>query len=384
MDGDKRLKSIYNLLIIALLLLAVAIRGGATFEWLKPNEAPLYTMTDVQTVFPKASGFDKESDNSLSVYDKDDRLLGYALVSSDFEVSDQGYGGAVPILIALNTDKIVTAVHLLKHNETGDFIKHLQKKGLLDSWNQLPLDTLLSSFEVDAVSGATKSSQAIIRTFRSTVNEHLNTASSGMNISVMRVLQLFAMLLLIAFSLLMMFRKRFRKLYIYYLGGVVLVMGLWLNKMLSLELLHVWLSSSLSWQSNWELIIILLLTLVLALRGYKNYYCTYLCPMGAVQILTARLSPFKKRALNLKVSVFNIRLIYLSLIAAGLIIGYSLPLAHLEPFMAFSYQVASVWLLAAAALIVILSLFFHRPWCQLCPTGCLLNTIPALHKKRKT
>ncbi|WP_439182845.1 FMN-binding protein [Carboxylicivirga taeanensis] len=384
MNGDKRQTSIYNVLIIGLLLLAVAIRGGATFEWLKPSEAPLYTLTDLQKVFPEATDYEKETDNSLSVYNRAEKLLGYVLVSSDFSVSYQGYGGAVPLFIALNPQKEVLATELLKHHETTPFIKHLQRQGLLERWNQLPVDTLLSGVEVDAVSGATKSSQAIIRTFRGTVDQYLNTPHSGLTISAMRLVQLGFMLLLLLFSLSMVFGKRFRKFYIYYLGGVVLVMGLWLNKLLSLELFHAWLTSNLSWQSNWELIVILLLSLVLAVRGYKNYYCTYLCPMGALQIIAGRVSPFKKRALKLNVSVLKVRLIYLSLIGAGLIIGYSLPLAHLEPFMAFSYRVASVWLLVAGGLIVFLSLFFHRPWCQVCPTGCLLNTIPAMHKKRKS
>ena len=129
--------------------------------------------------------------------------------------------------------------------------------------------------------------------------------------------------------------------------------------------------------------VILSISVVLAIAGHKKYYCTYLCPMGAVQMLVSKASPFKKRNLKLKISVLTLRNIYLTFIWVSLILGFALPLSNLEPFIAFSFKVASWIMLSAGGVIILLSLFFNRPWCQLCPTGCLLDSIPSVKSNRK-
>jgi polyferredoxin len=212
----------------------------------------------------------------------------------------------------------------------------------------------------------------------------LEAEQKGASLSLERILQLVLMLILLVLSLSMMLGKRFRKLYVYYLVGVVLIMGFWLKKMLSLELLNNWLTKGLPWQSNWELILILGMSIVLAIAGHKKYYCTYLCPMGALQMLVSKASPFKKRNLKLKISVLTMRNIYLTFIWGSLVLGFALPLSNMEPFIAFSYKVASWILLSAGGLIILLSIFINRPWCQLCPTGCLLDSIPSFQSKRKS
>lgn len=375
--------SVYSYLIIILLLIAVAIRGGASFEWLKPSEEPIYSLADVQEVIKGTHSLKTLDDKSLQVFDKDDKSLGYVLISEDLDARYQGYSGAVPLLIAMDNNRIITGVHLLQHNETKEFIDHINDVELLQRWNNTKVDTSIISVEVDAVTGATKSSVAIIRTFQYTMSNYLNAERESASISLMRALQLILMAVLLFLSLSMSLKKRYKKYYIHYLLLVFLVMGLWLKKMLSIELLNNWLTTGLSWQSNWELIVILTLAIAMAVLGRKKYYCNYMCPMGALQMLVSKISPFKKRNFTFKISVLTLRTIYLGFIWVSLILGFSLPLAKLEPFMAFSFKVASWMMLSAGGLIIILSLFFNRPWCQLCPTGCLLDSIPSLKSKTK-
>ncbi|MCG8582440.1 MAG: FMN-binding protein [Bacteroidales bacterium] len=383
MTHTNRTNSFYSYLLIFLLLLAVALRGGADFEWLKPSDVPVYSLSDIQQVFPGADSFKKQSDNSQAIYNSNNKHLGYVLISEELDARFQGYGGAVPLLIALDLDKRIISTQLLKHNETTEFIDHVNDEKLLNTWDKLPMDTTILYVEVDAVSGATKSSRAIIRTFQSSAGNYLQAEQQYGAISLLRIVQLVLLVILLGLSLSMMLAKRFRRFYIYYLVGVVLVMGLWLKKMLSIELLQNWLTKGLPWQSNWELIVILSISVVLAIAGHKKYYCTYLCPMGAVQMLVSKASPFKKRNLKLKISVLTLRNIYLTFIWVSLILGFALPLSNLEPFIAFSFKVASWIMLSAGGVIILLSLFFNRPWCQLCPTGCLLDSIPSVKSNRK-
>ena len=367
--------NVLNYIVIGLLLAAVAIRGGASFQWLKPDEKPTYSMDEIKKVFPQANQIKVQSDQSLKVFNSEGQPLGYALVSDHFGVQHQGYGGNVPILLALDLNKQITGVVLLPNAETPEYIEHVVDKKLLEAWNGLPLDTMLVAMQVDAITGATFSSKAIIQTFRDTAANYIQIESQQTMFSAERVLQLLLMGLLLYFSLSMALGKRYRKYYWYYLFAVFFVMGLWLKKMLSMEQLHHWLVKGIPWQSQWELTAILSLSVAMAMMGYRQYYCNYLCPMGALQMLVSKISPFQKRSASIKISVVTLRTIYLSFIWISLLLGFALPLADMEPFGAFSFKVASAVMLVAGALIVVLSLFFNRPWCQFCPTGCLLDTV---------
>ncbi|MBK3517341.1 FMN-binding protein [Carboxylicivirga marina] len=377
MTHTLKTNSIYNYLVIILLLLAVAIRGGANFDWLKSSDQLVYSLEDMKAIYKDANSIKKQADNSLAVFDANNKLLGYALVSEELDARYSGYAGPIPVLIALNIDKEVISTTLLKNDETGEFLDHVNDTKLLSTWDNMPMDTLLLSVEVDAVSGATKSSKAIIRTVHYTIGNYLDAKHQHAGISLLRIIQLLLMAILLFLSLSMQIGKRFKKFYVYYLVTLFLVMGLWLKKMLSIELFNNWLTKGLPWQSNWELIAILIISLALTILGHKKYYCTYMCPMGALQMLVSKVSPFKKRPFKLKISVLSLQDIYLSFIWVSLILGFTLPLANMEPFLAFSYKVASWIMLGVGGIIILLSLFFNRPWCQLCPTGCLLDSMPS-------
>ncbi|MBS2097850.1 FMN-binding protein [Carboxylicivirga linearis] len=375
--------SIYNYIVFVLLLTAVAIAGGAKFEWLKPSEEPVYDLSNIQQPFPKATSFKTNSDNSLSVLDASNHHIGYALISDELDARSQGYVGNIPILIAINNNKKVLGVYLLKNNETADYIEHVVDKHLLESWNGSDVDTTLILTEVDAITGASRSSNAIISNVQKTVSNYLLLEKQQIKISWTFVLQTVMSLLLVLLSLNMVLRRKHKKIYLYYLVAILGIMGLWLKQMLSLEVFHNWLSHGFPWQSNPVLIVILLLSIAMAIAGHKKYYCNFLCPMGALQVLSTKISPFKKRKFPVKIGTLTIRNIYLTYIWVSLLLGFTLPLSNMEPFIAFSFAVASYFMLGAGILIVILSLFFNRPWCQLCPTGCLLDSVPSLFSNAK-
>jgi Na+-translocating ferredoxin:NAD+ oxidoreductase RnfG subunit len=383
MNKHNSSNSILSYLTIALLLAAVAIRGGASFDWLLSSNEPAYTIKDINKAFPEAESYKAQSDKVNLVLNNNEEAIGYALISDDLDAHHQGYAGDVPLMIAINKEHQIISTHLLENNETGEFLDHINDTRLLDSWNGMPLDTLLLQQDIDAVSGATQSSKAIIKTFEKTIANYLEAEQKGSSISAIRIVQLILVLLLLFMSLNMVIARRFKNLYWYYLILVFVVMGLWLKKMLSIELLNNWLTNGLPWQSNWELISILLLSIAMSLLGHKKYYCNYLCPMGAAQMLISKVSPLKKRNLKLKISSLTLRNIYLAFIWTSLILGFALPLSNMEPFIAFSFKVASSIMLLSGIAILILSLFFNRPWCQFCPTGCLLDSLATLKTTSK-
>jgi polyferredoxin len=118
------------------------------------------------------------------------------------------------------------------------------------------------------------------------------------------------------------------------------------------------------------------LALALGLAGKRRFYCNYLCPMGALQELTNKLSPFRKRKLSGRFWGISSKELYLMLIAGALLTGFKPELAYLEPFMFFSFNIIGFGMISFGLVVVVLALFFHQPWCSLCPTGCLMDTIP--------
>lgn len=379
MKHNKTLAWLNNATII-LLLVALAFRAGASFEWLFPKEEVAhYALSDVQAVFPKAQSYVQATDKSVRVLNADKKQIGTLLCSSDFEQTQFGYNGDVPILIAINADNEIQSVHALKNSENKEYFQSLEKQQLFSQWNGLKLDSLAVQKQVDAVSGATLSSSAVITGVQHTLASYLDVQHAQQT-NWQFWLRMILMALIMISALAQVFSRQFKKYYYYHLTAVAVVMGLWLKKMFSLDLLYTWLGSGLPWQSNLDLIIILLVSICLGLWGKQKFYCNYFCPMGAVQLLVAKLSPFKKRNFPKQVFNLDLRLIYLVLVWSLLILGFSLPLAQLEPFQAFSYQVASWFTIGFGIVVVILSLFFNRPWCALCPTGCALNTFHSIKK----
>lgn len=369
-------------LCIVLITIAIHFKSSSTKELPCDNENSSYTLNDVKALFPEAAFFSKNSDKSISIKDDNGTKIGLLLCSKDLGINYNGYNGPLPLIIGIDRNQKVNGIILLPNQETRSYLQYIKSRNLLNRWTNQSLDTSLVFINVDAVSGATYSSSAIINTVKGTVSEYLKI-KQNQQIRWLSIVRIALTLLLIALALNMLFTKRLKKFYYYFLLIVIAVFGIWFKQMLSIGLLHTWLTKEIPLKSNIELICILLLSVIMSLLGHRKFYCNYLCPMGAVQVLVAKISPFKKRNLNLKFSRLTLRGIYLIFIGMALLLGFTLPLYDMEPFSAFSFSIASIPMLCAGGAIVVLSLFFNRPWCQLCPTGCLLDSVPTITKKKK-
>jgi NosR/NirI family transcriptional regulator, nitrous oxide reductase regulator len=230
-----------NFVVVLLLLLAVAIRGGASFKWLQPKQTPSVTLSDIKVVFSNADSFKQLSNGSLLIYGADKQRLGVVLVSDYFNASSHGYGGEVPLLIAVNTDGCIVGVMLLKNDESPEYLELIQHSNLTQRWIGLPMDNTILNYQVDGISGATFTSRAIIDTFYQTASAYLQVQYQRFNVGWVRLLEIGVWLFLMVASFLLMFGTRWRKYYFIYLLAVVLVFGVWLNRMLTLDKMNLWL-----------------------------------------------------------------------------------------------------------------------------------------------
>ena len=360
-------------ILIGLMACAVGIESGWDLSFSETSDQHVMTLVNASKLFPSATRIEENSDQSYSVFAQD--KIGTAIITSPV----QGYGGKIQLLIGLKDETVVNTV-LLPNNETQEFLTYIKNEDQLGKWTGLPVKDVAHT-RVDIVSGATTTSEAIVYAMHSGIAQVSGESVSKAGITVKSMVSDLLFLLVISMALTMRFSKKAKKYRTAFLITQVAVIGLLTAKVLSIQLLHGWLSNGVMWSSNWQSTLLLLIAAGMSLLKKPEFYCMYLCPMGGFQELVNKMSPFKRK--NITVRPFSISLseIYLTLIWAALIMGFTPELSHLEPFMAFSYKVASTGLFVFIFIVALLSLFFTKPWCAICPTGCLLTSVFSNRRK---
>lgn len=85
----------------------------------------------------------------------------------------EGYFGPTPIIIHLDSHERVSGIEFLPNNETPSYWQMAVEK-LSHAWDGVPADKV-SSLEVDAVTGATYSSEGIISNVRAGIACYLES-----------------------------------------------------------------------------------------------------------------------------------------------------------------------------------------------------------------
>jgi Na+-translocating ferredoxin:NAD+ oxidoreductase RnfG subunit len=364
----------YQYFLIITLLIAIAYRGGRDLIFQKNEAEVTVTLKDIQEIYPTAAYYEQNRNGAFDVYGSNNNKTGSVLLSSDYS-QQYGYGGNVPLLIGVDDNLTITKIVLLPNNETGYYIEAIYGDKFIGKWKGVNLKDAIQ-LDVDVISGATHTSNAVIAGVRQTASSVMGSGASVINetnywATIKDILFLSLMLL----SLVMVYKKGMAKYRTIYMFLVLVIMGLILNIALSAQLLNGWLLDGFTWRANWQSSVIFILAFTISFVGKPKFYCNYLCPMGALQELTNHFTPFKKRKLPTRLMGITAKEIYLTLIAGALLTGFSPELSYLEPFMFFSFRIIGIGLIIFGLMVVLLSLFFTKPWCSVCPTGCLLDTI---------
>lgn len=366
--------SAYQYTLIILLLAALAFSGGRDFLFQKEEAEVVVTLENIQEIYPAAASYNVNRLGAFDVYNSSRDKIGAALLSSTY-TREYGYGGQVPLLIGVDDNLTITKIALLPNNETSDYIEAIYGDKFIGRWQGVRLEDAMK-LRVDIVSGATHTSKAVIAGVRHTASSvMMSDASVITETSLWTMVKDLLFLVLMGLSLVMVYKKGKAKYRIIYLVLVLVIMGLILNNALSMQLLHGWLLDGFTWRANWQSSVIFLLALAISFIGRRKYYCNYLCPMGALQELTNHFSPFKKRKLPTRFKGITAREIYLTLIAGALLMGFAPELSYLEPFMFFSFRIAGIALIIFGLVVIVVSLFYSKPWCAVCPTGCFIDTV---------
>lgn len=304
----------------------------------------------------------------------------------------QGYGGPVPLRIHVSKDGVVAAIEAEPNAETPDFFN--QAKLLLTRWQGKTVDGAMAETDkVDAVSGATFSSNAIIANMQrglAYANRHTAQSkaaddasgailedSGSSSASGWTIGGIAALIVVLLGAIVPLFYKS-RRWHTMQLVLNVVVLGLWTGTFVSFTLLMRLFSGGLSLAALATLaapLLMVVVALFYPLAGKPGHYCAHVCPFGSAQELAGKLTRRKLRVpvrLNKALNMF--RTVLWAVLMVLLLTGTWVAWIDYELFTAFLYSSASVWVVVLAVLFLVLSVWVPRPYCRyVCPTGTLLR-----------
>ena len=324
----------------------------------------------------------------------------------------QGYGGPVPLKIHIK-DGRVAAVEAEPNAESPDFFN--RAKELLNHWQNKSVDEALAE-DVDAVSGATFSSRAIIANMQrglAYAKQHgqwgedgsvgaLGTSASpieggsagalgtsappivGSVSNSVGALEtsappIVALIVVLLGAVVPLFYNN-RRLHLVQLAVNVVVLGLWTGTFVSYTLFLRIFSGGVSLSAIGALaapLLMLIVALIYPLAGRSGHYCANICPFGSAQELAGKLSRRKLRITPRVQKLLSVlRNLLWGVLMALLLTGTCTAWIDYELFTAFLYSSASVWVTVLAALFLVLSVWVPRPYCRfVCPTGALVKSV---------
>ena len=266
-----------------------------------------------------------------------------------------GYGGPVPLKIYVK-DKKVAKIVAEKNHETPEFFHEASR--LLVAWNGKTIAEA-QQMKVDAVSGATFSSKAIIgnveqglafavkstreKSIWEKMDLDIKTASGLIVVLMAAILPLF------------IHRKNYRTLQ---LVLNVAVLGFWCGTFISYALM------------------VLITAFIYPFFGKKNYYCTNICPCGSLQELAGKINKRHRWRMSTEVAqaLSRFREILWAVLLMLMLLDVTFKWMDYEVFSAFIIQSASWSVLVLGIVFLLLSFFVPRPYCRfLCPTGTLFK-----------
>ena len=292
-----------------------------------------------------------------------------------------GWAGDVPLKIVVSEDGTIFSVNFLPNHETPAWIRLIENAGFMSSWNGLTLCEAVAH-RVDAMSGATMTTVAVINTLRDDI---LNRIEIGEIICENEIviagrglafyLRLSVTLAVLAFALVsFFFPKKMKPTRLYLLALSVIVLGFWQGQYLSTTSFFNLLIFGINWAA-WIIPLMILLAFALPLITKREFYCTYVCPYGAAQELVAKLN---KKHVQIPQKTYriliNLRPAYLLVIILLLFTGILLDFVNFEPFAGFMLD-AYLWIpMVIAGVFLLVSLFVPRFWCKYCcPTGYIID-----------
>lgn len=400
----KILNKILNYLIVVALVYIIVNAQLSVSMSKSESASPKFdlniSLEDVNKYYEEADSISLEDVNFYYVFN-DGNIIGTVMNTSPYSDEIYGYNSVTPLNIYLDSCDKIVEVEMCENRESRGYINNVVESGFLDSWDGLTVEEA-AKHHVDAVSGSTFSSTAMAQSLQTRMSllsqQKARLYSWDWNLLIRQVCVLIVTILA-TICFFMPKRKKFKNSESRGLGDLVTlrriilllsiaILGFWTNSLLSLSMFCNWLTNGVSLAIQLPLLIIAALSIILPLVTKKAFYCQYLCPFGAAQEFVGLIKSNDKglktkdesqKSLSIKANIYKVFSVLRKVTLLSLLIifalGVGLDLSVVEPFPIFNYQSIGFGVAIFAAVILILSIFIKKPWCNyLCPTGTLLES----------
>ncbi|OQB43684.1 MAG: quinol dehydrogenase membrane component [Candidatus Hydrogenedentes bacterium ADurb.Bin179] len=320
----------------------------------------------------------------LAVLPDTDTPGGYVFDSADWSPRVYGYGGPLRLLVYMAPDGSLRDYDLFQHNETPAYLEMAQggKLQLLGRslFSPVPFE------DVDAVSGATVTSNAIMRALEQaghgfavnalhkeiTGMKQIPPAPSGIENTGLRDFLLLSLLLMAAVALRLrpsLWRRRLLLCTSLVVAGFLLNLQFSTQQVLTLTAMNFGRASFTG-----AFFVLAIVPLAVLLLG--NVYCGYLCPFGALQELAGDLVAGGRHIPDKSTWRYGRAVKYLFLFALLILYACTRDASVLRGDILITLfgGARERAVLAVAVLAVALSVLSPRFWCRtLCPAGAFLS-----------
>lgn len=298
----------------------------------------------------------------------------------------QGYGGDLVMAVLVDSLGTIRDLKILRQGETPSFLKKVIQGGLIQDLKGLShAHSFTAGEEIDYVTGATYTSQAIVENARKGARD---IAANQLGFEVQPEEEIRFSMGLPAISLVLLYvlaligvysRTRFKKAlrWVTLFGGLI-VLGFWFSVPLTLSRVNLFLLGFWpDWHEHlyWYLLVFGFFLVLLFTR--KNIYCAWICPLACIQDglgLVGGARPRFSRRFNLVLAWVQRGVAWLAIVLA---LYYRNPVQlNYEIFGVSLSLTGATYLFVLTGIFLIASLFIKRPWCTyLCPITPLADLL---------
>ncbi len=306
----------------------------------------------------------------------------------DITPSVRGYAGPIRLLVILSPDGRISGVRIIGHQETKNYVHYMESPDYLNRLvGKSVHDPFLPDRDIDAITRATVSVDALARTLRESTRQVASgvfgiRSRGGDTKGGQDITWLWYLITSAAAFLLYLATRRTAGLLRtrdFVLAASVAVIGLYLSSPFSILQVFNVLLGRFSASGLWYVVVATTL-LSTALAG--RFYCGWLCPFGALSEFIGRI-PARKWTIPQEVDDRwrNIKYVVLTVITGVVLISGRTDYGNIETYVTLYSWNGTYLAWALVAVTLAANLRITRFWCRyLCPvaafTGVLSRVSP--------
>jgi len=359
--------------LVILLLIGGYVFGMPMRNYGRAEAADIY-----RQLVPELHSYEPMTYTTARALDADGNLIAYVGFSESI-----GYGGSMIVGTIVEPSGALREPVVIEHNETLGFFMNVSQE-LHQYENLVVTDAIMIGDDVDVVSGATQTSSAVNTAVRYTAHSIAYTAFGAYGLYTASTLQFGiaeAMVVVVfVMGILVAQVKKLRKFRLPMLCVSIVVLGFWLNRVISIVLFSsMKLRIFPSPMAN-PLFYIMTAGAILPIILFgKNLYCSHICPFCGVQEVAHKISGKNISLGKNRKRLGTLRNVLLVITLLVTMVTASVNTLSIEPFgLAFGldFMNTSILIWVVLGLAVVLSFFFRRLWCVgFCPVGAFLDVL---------